>query len=475
MPLETSKPALTEIGNYEILARIAEGGMGTVYKARRRSDNLIVAIKIIPSSAARNQVLVQRFKREFNAARQLDHPHVVKAIEFCEQPPNPYLVMEFVDGESLGQKIEREGKLSETEATRIMAQVCQGLHRAHKQNLIHRDVKPDNVLIALDGMAKITDLGLVKDIEGEMNLTRTGRGLGTPHFMAPEQFRNAKHADIRCDIYSLGATMYMMVTGKMPFDGCGPLDAWMKKSNNEFPAPREIDPSISERMDWAIRRAMHADPESRPATCREFIEDVTGQSTRPSNVPNNPSADLFYMVYRDDEGTVHTVKGTTENIRKAFREGLLGDASNIRACRTKQGPFQSLASYPEFRDLVVDVEADLGRSGGGMPRSSNNGSTRRSTASVTSVPTPKNELDLPAAVDATVQYNDGDIVAASPSQANRATPLPSSTGTAEQAPYLDRTTLTQPPPAQRSNMVMWVVIGVLAIMVGVLSMIVLLK
>src|SRR5262245_45833944 len=154
MAIETSKPALTEIGNYEILARIAEGGMGTVYKARRRSDGLIVAIKIMPSSAARNQVLVQRFKREFNAARQLDHPHVVKAIEFCEQPPNPYLVMEFVDGESLGQKIEREGKLSEAEATRIMAQVCQGLHRAHKQNLIHRDVKPDNVLIALDGMAK---------------------------------------------------------------------------------------------------------------------------------------------------------------------------------------------------------------------------------------------------------------------------------------------------------------------------------
>ncbi len=280
MPVDT-KPTVTEIGNYDILAKVAEGGMGTVYKARRRFDGLIVAIKIIPATAVRNQVLLQRFKREFNAARQIDHPNVVKAIEFCEQPPTPYLVMEFVDGESLGQRIEREGKLSENEAKRIMAQVCQGLHRAHKQNLIHRDVKPDNILLTAEGVAKLTDLGLVKDIEGEMNLTRTGRGLGTPHFMAPEQFRNAKHADVRCDIYSLAATLYMMVTGKMPFDGCGPLDAWMKKSNNEFPAPREIDPTISERMDWAIRRAMHATPEARPATCREFIEDVTGQSTRP--------------------------------------------------------------------------------------------------------------------------------------------------------------------------------------------------
>jgi eukaryotic-like serine/threonine-protein kinase len=475
MPLDTSKPALTEIGNYEILARIAEG---TVYKARRRSDGLITAIKIIPSTAARNQILLQRFKREFNAARQIDHPHVVKAIEFCELPPNPYLVMEFVDGESLGQKLEREGKLSEAEATRIMAQVCQGLHRAHKQNLIHRDVKPDNVLLTMDGVAKITDLGLVKDIEGEMNLTRTGRGLGTPHFMAPEQFRNAKHADIRCDIYSLGATMYMMVTGKMPFDGCGPLDAWMKKSNNEFPAPREIDPTISERMDWAIRRAMHADPESRPATCREFIEDVTGQSTRPSHVPNNPSADLWYMVYRDDEGTVHTVKGTTENIRKAFREGLLGDASNIRACRSKQGPFQPLQGYPEFRDLVVSVE-DIERSGGGPLRNSSNGASRRPTAPISGVPTPPNPTVLPderrknaVAVEATVQYPNEELTVAARVQANRDTSVPSSTGTAEHEPYLDRTTLTSP---NRSNTMLWAVIAVLAVMVGVLSVMVLMK
>ncbi len=337
MPIDASKPELTEIGSYDILAKVAEGGMGTVYKARRRDDGTVVAIKIIPPGAARTPVLMQRFKREFNAARQLDHPNIVKAIEFCDAPPSPYLVMEFVDGESLGQRIEREGKVAESDAIRIMAQVCQGLHRAHKQNMIHRDIKPDNILLTREGVAKITDLGLVKDIEGEMDLTRTGRGLGTPHFMAPEQFRNAKNADVRCDIYSLGATLYMTVTGKMPFDGCGPLDAWMKKSNNEFPAPRELEPSLSERMDWAIRRAMHSDAPTRPASCREFIEDLLGQSTRQQGALG-AGIDLWYMVYRDDEGTVHSVK---------------------RAARTKQGPFQALHSHPQFRDLVLDPDATV--------------------------------------------------------------------------------------------------------------------
>ena len=142
--------------------------------------------------------------------------------------------MEFVEGESLGQKLERDGRMPEAEAIRIIAQVAQGLHRAHKQGLVHRDVKPDNILVTPDGMAKLADLGLVKETETDLNLTKTGRGLGTPHFMAPEQFRNAKNADIRCDIYSLGATLYMMVTGELPFRSNGPLDAWMKKIQNDL-------------------------------------------------------------------------------------------------------------------------------------------------------------------------------------------------------------------------------------------------
>ena len=355
MPLDASKSAPHQIGNYDILTKVAEGGMGTVYKGRHRQTGEIVAIKIVPPATARNPVLLKRFEQEFRAASLLNHENIVRALEYCGTGPSPFLVMEFVEGESLGQKIERDGAMPEAEAVRILAQVCQGLHRAHKQGLIHRDVKPDNILVTPEGNAKLTDLGLVKDVEGELNLTRTGRGLGTPHFMAPEQFRNAKNVDVRCDIYSLGATLYMMVTGEVPFGKCGPLDCWMKKIHNDFPSPRQLVPALSERIDWAIRRAMSGNPEQRPGSCREFVEDLNGRSIRPPSSGDSASLmDLWYLVYKDETEQTHTVKGSTEAIRRALKEGLLGDAENIRACRTKQGPFQPVRGFPEFRDLVVE-------------------------------------------------------------------------------------------------------------------------
>jgi serine/threonine protein kinase len=344
------------VGNYDLLEKLAEGGMGTVYRARHRDTGAVVAIKVMPSHMAGNPVLVKRFEQEFHAAQRLDHPNIVRALDFGETGGVPFLVMEFVEGESLGQKIQREGRLPETEAIRIIAQVAQGLHRAHKMNLVHRDIKPDNVMVMPDGTAKLCDLGLVKELEADLNLTRTGRGLGTPHFMAPEQFRNAKNADMRCDIYALGATLYMTVTGELPFKSSGPLDAWMKKMHNDLLPPRKVVPSLSERIDWAIRRAMSADPEQRPTSCREFVEDLTGRSTRKlPSAGETPagSNDVWYLVYKDEEGTTHTVKGSVGAIRRSLKDGLLGDASNVRASRTKTGPFENLRSYPEFRDLVV--------------------------------------------------------------------------------------------------------------------------
>src|SRR5262249_42699956 len=266
--------------------------------ARRRATGEVVAIKVIAAGPARNPILLQRFEREFQAARLLEHPNVVKALEYCGTGPHPFLVMEYVDGESVGQRLERSGAIPEGESVRLIAQVCDGLQRAHKQGLVHRDVKPDNILIARDGVAKLTDLGLVKDVEADLNLTKTGRGLGTPHFMAPEQFRNAKGVDVRGDIYSLGATLYAMVVGVIPFENASPLDCWMKKIRNEFPAPKELRPALSERVDWAIRRAMSAEPDRRPASCREFVEDLTGQSrlTPGAAPPGGPTPDdVWYL------------------------------------------------------------------------------------------------------------------------------------------------------------------------------------
>jgi hypothetical protein len=360
MTLDTA-PVPSQLGNYDVLGKIAEGGMGTVYRARHRGTGEVVAIKVISPGPARNPVMLQRFEREFVAAKVLDHPNVVKAIEYQGTGPHPFLVMEFVDGDSLGQRIERSGAIAEDEAVRLVGQVCDGLQRAHKQGLVHRDVKPDNILVTRDGVAKLTDMGLVRDVEGDLNLTKTGRGLGTPHYMAPEQFRNAKTVDVRGDIYSLAATLYAMVTGTVPFEHSNPLDCWMRKIRNEFPAPRELNPRLSDRLDWAIRRAMSAEPAQRPASCREFLEDLTGQSRGSGSV--KPAAggpgDVWYMVYRDETGQTHTVKGMADAIRGALRDGLLGDAGAILVGRTKTGQFVPLGTVPEFRDLVVAPAALL--------------------------------------------------------------------------------------------------------------------
>jgi serine/threonine protein kinase len=164
--------SLKTISHYELVEKIAEGGMGTVYRGRDIDNGQIVAIKVVPKHLLNNQVFLKRFEQEYTAARALDHPNIVCAIDFGREGDCPFLVMEFVEGESLGGRIEREGAIPEDEAIRLISQAAQGLHKAHKLGLIHRDVKPDNILITQDGQAKVTDLGLVKELEAHGPRTR---------------------------------------------------------------------------------------------------------------------------------------------------------------------------------------------------------------------------------------------------------------------------------------------------------------
>lgn len=356
MPKEASEPIPKTVGKYEVVEKIAEGGMGTVYKGRDAAGQ-IVAIKVVAPHMTSNQVLLKRFENEFKAASKLDHPNIIRALDYGMYGDRPFLVMEYVQGESLGDRIEREGRMNEADAVRIISLAAEGLNEAHKNGMIHRDIKPDNIMVSVQGEVKLADLGLVKDVDAEMNLTRTGRGLGTPHFMAPEQFRNAKNADVRCDIYSLGATLYMMVTGELPFKQCGPLDAWMKKTKNDIPPPRKFVPELSPNVEAAIQRAMHSEASIRPANCRDFINDLkstTSKSTAASSADlklDSKANELWYLVYKDNKGVTHTVKGTAAGIRKSYREGVLGNPDHIRACRTKTGTFHHLRSLPEFADL----------------------------------------------------------------------------------------------------------------------------
>jgi serine/threonine protein kinase len=272
------EPTLRVIGKYQIVAKLADGGMGTVFKGRDPASGALVAVKLASAALSRDKVLLKRFEQEFRSTRDLDHPNIVRGLEFGWTDSRPYIVMELVDGEDLWTRIERLGRISEAEAVHYITQAALGLHEAHKHGIIHRDIKPDNILLTADGQAKLADLGLCKDLEADQNLTCAQKGIGTPNFIAPEQFSDAKNAGVRCDIYSLGATLYMALTGELPFSA-SKLSATLKmKLANDLVAPSKLAPSLSEHVDWAVRRALSADPERRFANCPDFIAALRGEA-----------------------------------------------------------------------------------------------------------------------------------------------------------------------------------------------------
>jgi serine/threonine protein kinase len=197
--------------------------------------------------------------------------------------------MEYVEGENLGAKLERQGPLSEAEAIDLAMQIGRGLAWAHERRLIHRDVKPENIIISPNGRAKLTDLGLAKNLESDTNLTKTMSFFGTPNFMSPEQFEDAKRADALSDLYSLAATLYMAITGEIPFrartaNAIGAI--YKKKLINDIAPPRQLVPEISERVSYEILRALRAERRERPASVLEFLEALTGELISPVPEPS---------------------------------------------------------------------------------------------------------------------------------------------------------------------------------------------
>jgi serine/threonine protein kinase len=277
MAPRTLKPPVEKIGPYKILGLLAAGGTSHIYKGRHPDSGELVAIKVPQARVVDNPVFLKRFEQEFGVARLLEHPHLVRVFQFGYSDGKPYIAMEFIEGRSLGDRIFREGALPEAEALRIIGQVASALHAAHKRKIIHRDVKPDNILLDASGHARLTDLGLAKDVEADLDLTRPLRGMGTPNFIAPEQFDDAKHADARCDVYSLAATLYMAVTGIPPFQAKNTLGIWKKKLANDLAPPRQLMPALSERVEQVIYRALSADPAARPATCQQLVLELRGE------------------------------------------------------------------------------------------------------------------------------------------------------------------------------------------------------
>lgn len=342
------------IGNYELLNEIGRGSFGAVYKARHWQSHQLVALKVMTPNLSRNASLLKRFQHECVMAARIDHPNIVRVVEYSVSPSEPFLVMELVEGISLGERLEREPKIPENEALRLIVQACQGLEQIHHHGLFHRDIKPDNILVTAEGVVKITDLGLAKDAETNIELTRTGTGLGTPNFIAPEQFRNAKNVDRRCDVYSVGATLYQLLTGVLPFNHPSPVEILMLKLKNQLVPPQKIVPWLSDRVAQAIVKSMSIDPGQRFSSCWKFVEALIDPTVGlgPDFEQQIATFDYWYVHYVDSAGAKHRATASSEALGKAFVDDRLGDVDTLRLSRTMAGPFKPLERFPELHDIL---------------------------------------------------------------------------------------------------------------------------
>ncbi len=298
--LETQKQKSHQLGPYKIIRKLGEGGMGTVYLAEHETTGEKVALKVLPKVASKDQSAVARFLREVESARKLQHPNIVRAGESGEDRGYHYYVMEYVEGETLGKRLKREEALYPVEATKIVLQVARGLRYAHNLGFIHRDIKPDNVIVTPDGTARILDMGLSKNIEeAQTVLTAAGVTVGTPHYIAPEQATGEKNIDGRADIYSLGAMYYHMVTGETPFHGTTAIEVISQHINRQIPDPQDIRDGIPSGVVHIIRRMMAKTPGDRFRDCLALITDLelVHGGGNPSSQPLDPvrSAVAFPM------------------------------------------------------------------------------------------------------------------------------------------------------------------------------------
>ena len=246
---------------YRLESKLGSGGMSTVYLARDITLERWVAVKVMHREMSDQPDQIERFRREARAVAQLSHPNVVSVIDAGEDGGHPYIVFEYVDGETLKQRIERVGPLPVDESTAYAIEIGRGLAAAHSRRLVHRDVKPQNVLIDSEGRAKVTDFGIARSLEAD-GLTQTGRVLGTTDYVSPEQAMG-RGVDARTDIYSLGVLLYEMLTGEVPFTAQTVVGVAMKHVNEDMPDVQRRRPEVSSALAAVIERSTAKDPKKR--------------------------------------------------------------------------------------------------------------------------------------------------------------------------------------------------------------------
>jgi serine/threonine protein kinase len=373
---------LRMLGDYHILRRLGEGGMGAVFLGYHEKDNRQVAIKILSSEHARQQPTLDRFYREAKSGALLNHPNVVRNLDFGQDQATAlhYLVLEYVDGCSAQQLLERFGRLTVGDAVHVILDVARALEHAHSRNIVHRDIKPGNILVTRSGLAKLADLGLAKRTDETSHLTHTRQGFGTPYYMPYEQAMNARRADARSDIYALGATLYHLVAGEVPFPGLNSLEIVDKKQVGVFLPARAHNTTVSEELERILGKMLARDPQDRYQTASELIVDlersnlsadvpsfidpldaysdplVRERLTAPAqatqlDVRGAAAGDFWYVLYRDVHGNLCKAKVSTILLSRRLRTGRL--PAQAKAARSPKGPFVPVETIPELQERAL--------------------------------------------------------------------------------------------------------------------------
>lgn len=411
-PVQKKKKVI-QLGDFRLVRKIGQGGMGEVYLANQVSLDRKVAFKILSKEMAKKSGFTERFVREARAMARIDHPAAVKIYAAESDKGLHYVAIEYVKGTKLekdGKQLlmnsmqdwmDQLGKVPVGDAIHIILECADALQHAHDLNIVHRDIKPDNVLVTDTGKIKVADFGLAKAVDDEdMSMTQSGTGLGTPLYMPPEQARDAKNVDLRTDIYALGVTFYYLLTGKLPFKGDTVLKLIMAKEKGQFESMRKLNPEVPERLELIVDKMIQKEPKHRHANCGEIIaalEELQLESDMLSfisteatsggrggrqrvrmgssathgfaasgvTVPGfrtsqedaltrqeSQTADVaWYIQFSDATGETQVNEMTTRQLQ----QGIRASAFDVKARARKKdagGGFLPLAAYPEFQDLV---------------------------------------------------------------------------------------------------------------------------
>ena len=300
---------------YEILEKIGTGGMAEVFKGKDHKLNRYVAVKVLKEEFRDNDGFVKKFKEEAQAAAGLAHPNIVNVYDVGDENGIYYIVMELVEGITLKNYIERKGRLTIKEATSIAIQVSAGLEVAHNNHIVHRDIKPQNIIISREGKVKVTDFGIAKATTSQ---TTTSSAMGSVHYASPEQARGG-YVDHRSDIYSLGIVMYEMVTGRVPFDGETAVTVAVKHLQEQMVPPSKYCPEIPYSLEQIIKKCTEKSPDRRYQDIGDLMADLKQSLV-------DPDGDFVQMVDLDEQAkTVIMTNGTTSKVKESRRVNLSKD------------------------------------------------------------------------------------------------------------------------------------------------------